>query len=225
MFALFLGRQLARQQLRRFARAYGLFDSDQFDASDLFEEAQGSKLFKEIQARVDGALIHCAELLVGSNVWRKAFADDWRDAAAIGVCWAACTAMVALAVAIMLSPELPCRSICVKDHTELRAIMRPDFTGAGGLSSDVLAISVCEEYQEVCPPDAAAAPVDMLVPAGRAEMLDDDEMAERIKRAAQRDDARSVERRCGKNVGADASSAPRYPHPGATSPEIGGNPL
>lgn len=54
---------------------------------------------------------------------------------------------------------------------------------------------------------------------------DDEEMAARIKRAADRDDARSVERRCGKNVRAGREEESRRLRPAApTFPEIGGDP-
>lgn len=52
----------------------------------------------------------------------------------------------------------------------------------------------------------------------------DDEMAARIKRAADRDDARSVVRRCGKNARADSGWLPRSSSSGVTSPEMGGDP-
>jgi hypothetical protein len=52
----------------------------------------------------------------------------------------------------------------------------------------------------------------------------DEDMADQIKRAADRDDARSVERRCGKNFGADFTGAPRRPRPASTNPEMGGDP-
>ena len=136
--------------------------------------------------------------------------------------------MAAVIFAIALSPEPPCRSICAKEHTELRVFMRPAYDGSGRLESDILPTSVCDEYQEVCQPDAAAAGgrEDLSVALKRSmPPLDDEAMVERIKAAADRDDARSVERRCGRNAGADTYGRPRYPKPAVTSsPELGGNP-
>lgn len=159
IFALFIGQQLARQALRRYARAYGLLDHDPSDAAELFEEAQGYKLFKETQARIDRAL-------TGGSI--------------------------------------------------------------GPLAALLVALFVSACGAEPSPPDPRPimqAPLhDMSASVRRAELFDYDAMAERIKHAAERDDARNVERHCGKNVGADRIDVPRGRAPAASSPEIGGNP-
>jgi hypothetical protein len=149
-------------------------------------------------------------------------------ALAIRPCFAlgglACLAFIVLAVIAILVPEPVCRPVCVKDHTEIRTTMRVE--GNGYMAPEVTPVSVCDEYQEVCRPDAAEPlQQDMAASARNVGLLNDEAMAERIKRAADRDDARSVERRCGKNFGADLNGAPRRPRSvSVTSPEMGGDP-
>lgn len=82
---------------------------------------------------------------------------------------AAFTGLIWLVVSL---PEPRCRTVCIKDHTELRAYLRPSYSGSAQIESDVMPVSVCDEYREACRPDAAASPAqDMAASARRAELL------------------------------------------------------
>lgn len=67
------------------------------------------------------------------------------------VCLAAVLGWVVWLIATF--PESRCRSVCVRDHTELRVSLRPSYSGNGRLESDVMNVSVCDERREVCRPE------------------------------------------------------------------------
>lgn len=65
-----------------------------------------------------------------------------------------CAGAAALAWGLAQIPEPACRSICVKDHMELRSYMRPSYSGNGQMEVDTMPVSVCDEHRDVCRADA-----------------------------------------------------------------------